>query len=294
MGKKIAFLLGFCIIFGILISGTVALDTPYSLSGHVYDDVPNPVVGASMSFENLNTNEFIYYTSTSGGEYQQDAANFASGYSDADVIRYNTSYGAYINSTNAAINVVGGGTLLDIYLSLPPPSIPSVSIPSAGGITASASIISWNVNQSANNRVIYGKEVDLSDGVWTGWQNGTSSPSIGISGLETDTDYYYQVWSYNIYDDSFHISYPVSSPYGSFSTLSSNLMSSIDWLNDISGLFNLFGILVIVAITSLILYILMSKESVGTDLLISTVKMLITVGVILSIGIVIFMQLGDL
>lgn len=101
------------------ISMATALNTPYSLSGHVYDDASNPLVGANITFTNMNSSEVIYYDSTSGGEYQQDAANFVSGYFDSDIIRYYTVYSGYTNTTNASINVTEGGTTLDIYVTLP-------------------------------------------------------------------------------------------------------------------------------------------------------------------------------
>jgi len=86
----------------------------------VYDDVGTPLVGASMTFTNMNSSEVIYYTSTSGGEYQQDAANFVSGYYDSDIIRYYTVYGISTNTTLESINVTNGGTLLDICITIAP------------------------------------------------------------------------------------------------------------------------------------------------------------------------------
>lgn len=102
------------------ISVVTALNTPYSLSGHVYDDASNPLIGTNITFTNLNSSEVIYYDSTSGGEYQQDAANFASGYFDGDIIKYYSIYGASTNTTNESITVANGGTLLDIYITLVP------------------------------------------------------------------------------------------------------------------------------------------------------------------------------
>ena len=103
-----------------LIGVATALNTPYSLSGHVYDDASSPLVGVNITFTNLNSSEVIYYDSTSGGEYQQDAANFASGYFDGDIIKYYSVYGASTNTTNESINVANGGTRLDIYIALVP------------------------------------------------------------------------------------------------------------------------------------------------------------------------------
>ena len=105
-----------CVLIGV----TTALNTPYSLSGHVYDNASNPLVGVNITFTNLNSSDVIYVDSTSGGEYQQDAANFLSGYYDGDIIKYYSVYGAFTNTTNESINVTNGGTLLDIYITLVP------------------------------------------------------------------------------------------------------------------------------------------------------------------------------
>ena len=94
-----------------------ALTTPYSLSGHCYDSGATPLVGASITLTNLNTSAVLYATSTSGGEYQQDAANFGSGYYDGDTIQYYSVYGGQNNTTTATIVVSDGGTSLDIVLS---------------------------------------------------------------------------------------------------------------------------------------------------------------------------------
>ena len=115
MKKLTLVLLVLCTLIGV----ATALNTPYSLSGHVYDGVGTPLVGANITFTNQNSSEVIYCDSTSGGEYQQDAANFASGYFNGDTIRYYTTYGAYSNTTNENIDVNAGGTLLDIYVTTP-------------------------------------------------------------------------------------------------------------------------------------------------------------------------------
>ena len=116
MKKLIIVGLVLCTLIGV----TTALNTPYSLSGHVYDNVGNPLVGANITFTNMNSSDVIYIDSMSGGEYQQDAANFLSGYFDGDIIKYYSVYGASTNTTNESINVANGGTLLDIYIALAP------------------------------------------------------------------------------------------------------------------------------------------------------------------------------
>jgi len=95
-----------------------ALTTPYSLSGHIYDsDGTTPIIGANVTFTNQNSSEVIYATSTANGEYQQDAANYPSGYYNADTIQYYTVYGTQTNTTTAPISISAGGTSLNIVLS---------------------------------------------------------------------------------------------------------------------------------------------------------------------------------
>jgi len=93
-----------------------ALTTPYSLGGHIYDKASTAIVGANITFTNQRTEEIIYWTSTSGGEYSADAANFPSGYKNGDVIQYYVVYGSKTNTTTAPIDTSQGGTLLDIIL----------------------------------------------------------------------------------------------------------------------------------------------------------------------------------
>jgi len=98
-------------------SGVSALNTPYSLSGYCNDVSGTPLIGVGITFTNLNSSEIIYATSTMGGEYQQDAANFASGYFNSDNIRYESAYNTLTGNVSALITVSNGGTLLNLTLS---------------------------------------------------------------------------------------------------------------------------------------------------------------------------------
>ena len=113
-------MLGLCIILGFGLTGAAALNTPYSLSGHIYDNSSNPLVGANIKFTNINNSNIIYATSTSGGEYQQDAANFALGYNNSDLVQYYCTYGIDSAMYNATIDTSGGGTLLDMQINITP------------------------------------------------------------------------------------------------------------------------------------------------------------------------------
>ena len=80
--------------------------------------------------------------------------------------------------------------------------------------------ITWNTNQSADSRVKYSKNSDLSSHSWSSWDNDTSSISIGLSSLDTGTPYYYQAWSYNGTNSSCYVSIPAGEPYENFTTQS--------------------------------------------------------------------------
>ena len=119
--KKLQFSIVMFMLVAFVCTVNAGLTTPYSLSGHVYDsDGTTGIVGANITFTNQNSSEVIYATSTVNGEYQQDAANFLSGYFDGDTILYYTTYNTQTNTTTAKINVSGGGTPLDIVLSSAP------------------------------------------------------------------------------------------------------------------------------------------------------------------------------
>jgi len=87
--------------------------------------------------------------------------------------------------------------------------------------TTNSVIITWTTNQSADNRVKYSKNPDLSDYSWSSWDNDTTSVSITLTGLEANTTYYYQAWSYNGTNSSCYTVEPSSQPYRSFTTQSS-------------------------------------------------------------------------
>jgi len=88
------------------------------------------------------------------------------------------------------------------------------STPGATSVT-----ITWTTNQSADNRVKYSKNSDLSDCSWSSWDNDTTSVSITLTGLEPNTTYWYQAWSYNNTNSNCYTTEPDSSPYQNFTTL---------------------------------------------------------------------------
>ncbi len=128
--KKLQFSIVIFMLVAFVCTANAGLTTPYSLSGHVYDsDGTTGIVGANITFTNQNSSEVIYATSTMNGEYQEDAANFPSGYFNGDTIVYYTTYNTQTNTTTVKINVSGGGTPLDIILS----SAPSTATTTATG-----------------------------------------------------------------------------------------------------------------------------------------------------------------
>ena len=117
------------LILAIILSGTVsALQDPYPLNGFVLLDGTG-VVGANVSFTNMNTTETIYSDSISQGYYMNDAGNFPSGYQDGQVLQYYTVYNSYTNTTYHTIDTVIGHTTMNITLeSGPGPGNASVTV----------------------------------------------------------------------------------------------------------------------------------------------------------------------
>ncbi len=99
---------------------------------------------------------------------------------------------------------------------------PTISSLTNSTPTTNSVIITWTTNQSADNRVKYSKNSDLSDYSWSSWDNDTTSVSITLTGLEPNTTYYYQAWSYNGTNSSCYTVEPSSQPYRSFTTQSSS------------------------------------------------------------------------
>ena len=100
------------------------------------------------------------------------------------------------------------------------PSYPTISDLTNSTPTYTSVIITWTTNQTnSNNRVKYSTYSNLSGGNWSSWDNGTSSVSTTLSGLNQNTQYYYQAWSHNHLSDNVSTSEPVSVPFESFTTL---------------------------------------------------------------------------
>lgn len=102
--------------------------------------------------------------------------------------------GYYSALTYASVNGADN-TSAHANLTLVTPSISGVTEASK---TISGITISFTPNISTvGNRIKYGKDSALSDGVYTGWSNSTTSPSFVITNLGTFTKYYYQSEAYN-------------------------------------------------------------------------------------------------
>ena len=99
-----------------------------------------------------------------------------------------------------------------------PPVISSLtnSTPGTSSVT-----ITWSTDRSADNLVKYSKNSDLSSPYyWSSWDNDTTSVSIGVTGLDSGSAYYYQAWSYNGTNSSCYDSDPSEQPYKTFTTQS--------------------------------------------------------------------------
>ena len=96
-------------------TGVSALD-PYPLDGYV--KYPNGTVigaGANITFTNMNTSDVIYDDTSGYGWYSQDAYNFLPNhYAQGHIIKYETVYGIYVNTTYHTIS--GPGNTMDIML----------------------------------------------------------------------------------------------------------------------------------------------------------------------------------
>ena len=99
---------------------------------------------------------------------------------------------------------------------------PTISSLTNSTPTTNSVTITWTTNQSADNRVKYSKNPDLSDYSWSSWDNDTTSVSITLTGLEANTTYYYQAWSYNGTNSSCYTVEPSSQPYKNFTTQQSS------------------------------------------------------------------------
>jgi len=104
------------IFLSICIGLSVAQPLPYSLSGHILDNESEYIVGAEITLINERTNDTLELVSTTNGEYQQDAYNFAFHYLNGDTIRYNVTYGDIGAVELNDIDITKGGTKLDITL----------------------------------------------------------------------------------------------------------------------------------------------------------------------------------
>jgi len=105
-----------CIFVSLWIGISAAQPLPYSLSGHIMDNNSEYIVGADITLLNERTGDTLILASTTNGEYQQDAYNFASHYKNGDTIRYNVTYGNMGAVELADIDISKGGTKLDIIL----------------------------------------------------------------------------------------------------------------------------------------------------------------------------------
>lgn len=107
-----------CIFVSLWIGVSAAQPLPYSLSGHIMDNNSEYIVGADITLLNERTGDTLVLTSTTNGEYQQDAYNFAAHYTNGDTIRYNVTYNDIGIVETAKIDISKGGTMLDLVLTV--------------------------------------------------------------------------------------------------------------------------------------------------------------------------------
>jgi len=180
---------------------------------------------------------------------------------------------------------------------------PEISSLTVSDITANSAIITWTTNQSSDNRVKYSKNSDLSDYSWSSWNNDTTSVSITLSGLESNTTYYYQVWSYNGTNSSCYTIEPSLQPYENFTTMSMSesesseshdIISIREWLSESQVTYELIFILIIVVVSVLVIRAFLFSGTITEEEIIIAVKFIILTIIVLTIGIAIIQNLEGL
>ena len=179
---------------------------------------------------------------------------------------------------------------------------PEISSLTVSDTTANSAVISWNTNQSSDNRVKYSKYSDLSNPSWSSWDNDTTSVSIILSGLKSSTTYYYQVWSYNGTNSSCYTTEPSSEPYKNFTTMSMSetesseshdIISIKEWLSESQVMYELIFILIIVVLSVLIIRAFLFG-GITEEEIIMAVKFIILTVIVLIIGVAIIQNLEGL
>ncbi|MDF1557793.1 MAG: fibronectin type III domain-containing protein [ANME-2 cluster archaeon] len=99
-----------------------------------------------------------------------------------------------------------------------PPSVNDIS----SKAKATTAFISWDSNESTDNRVYYGTDqTDITswvNGTWSHWKNNTLEPFITLTDLSTNTPYYYRIESTNDYGKTNN-----TTPVQSFTTAHLNM-----------------------------------------------------------------------
>jgi len=146
--------------------------------------------------------------------YFNDLANMVNAYDDSPG---NTWYNATIGRGNwysdyAGADAGGDGVgdtpydimgygAQDIYplmpVEEPVEAAPAIIGPGNGTPTNNSVDIYWTTDIPSDNVVLYGLSEGLSGGSWSGWDNGTASPYIRLTGLSAGTKYYYRCHAYN-------------------------------------------------------------------------------------------------
>ena len=169
------------------------------------------------------------------------------------------------------------------------PTVPDISSLIVSNIKTTSATVSWSVNQSTNNRVVYATNANFTDRQYSSWSNGTGTVSIGLSGLSQGTLYYYFAQSYNTYNSSL-----VDTEAGTFTTTTSDLMTIPEWFGKFLPLYSLMVILVIVLVATIVIGLITRSETVTGEDLKGAATVIIIVAVILTIGVVIMQMFATL
>lgn len=140
----------------------------------------------------------IFAISVTNASIIDDASFGAKVSAQAGDIVDSTSFGGKVEVAGYNWSDPSGIWILNITAEAAAESAPSIDNITNLTPTKSTTVITWDTNQSdSDNRVEYGTNSGLTGASWSSWDNNTDDINITLSGLSSNTKYYYQGWSYN-------------------------------------------------------------------------------------------------
>ncbi|MFC1697127.1 LamG-like jellyroll fold domain-containing protein, partial [Nanoarchaeota archaeon] len=169
-----------------------------------------PDVFAPASITNLNNQSsgstWIYWnwTNPDDVDFSQsiiyinsiNVANTSNGYYNATSLTPETDYTITVHTKDTSGNV-NNTDVNSTAVTLPDVYSPVISNVQASSITNESATITWTTNENANSSVNYGINLSL-DGSLS-MNDSNQSHSMGLTGLSSNTSYYYNVTSCDVY-----------------------------------------------------------------------------------------------